>query len=174
MRIALGDRRDQQRLVLGELGATELAVGLADGRHQARQVGLDREPQVALESPAHIDLAGGLALEEARDHRHARIVRRVEVALRADHRVLAVLRDVEHRAERDRRAGPRGVAPDIGGRPQVLDLVGAHRGRLALLQQDVALGVEGRRGGDSQEENRNADVDDVATPAPPVAADQAH
>jgi len=68
--VALGDRRDEVGLVYSYLEVRGFTLNFLSGlnddrRDQAGEFGLHGKPEVALQTPAHVDLAGGLAFEEA-------------------------------------------------------------------------------------------------------------
>src|SRR5204862_630726 len=64
------------------------------------------------------------------------------------------------------------VSSEVGGGPAVGYVVIADAGRLARPEANVSLLYEGRRGGDAEEEERDAGVDEVAPVAVPVATGQ--
>src|SRR3954453_23101689 len=105
MRVALRELgRDEQARRRTEV--REPVVGWVGEAVDARGVGIDGGPQVAAQPSLEPDLAGGLALEEPADRAVLGDVDGREVPAARTERgdVLAVLGDVENRAEADERA----------------------------------------------------------------------
>src|SRR5687768_6239193 len=169
------ERLAEERVALlgAQVRAREDLVALLDTRAQRADVGRDRGPDVAPPARAQADLAGRLALEEARDRAQGRRQRR-EVGLDGAHvgDLLAVARHAQPRAEVDPLEAAVGGGLQLGGRLDVGDAVGADVGALAGPQQHLALVLEARGGGDADEQHGDARVDEVAAIAAAVAADE--
>src|SRR5439155_8276666 len=86
-------------------------------------------------------------------------------ALGGDDEFVAAVLDQHFAADRE----PQPV--DARDRSQVGDFAPVDHRAFARFQFDVAVGLEARGGGDADQQHGDADVDDVAAVAAPVAAD---